>query len=363
MQNKVKILHITQSFGGVQTYICNIIEYANKEQFEFAVACQPSSLFTIAKNLNAKVFDVPFVREPQPIKDIIALYHLIKIIKQYKPDVIHAHSAKGGFLGRVAGKLTGIKTLFTPNAFSYLGFYGVKRKIFMLIEKFARFFTDTLLAVSESEKCRAIEELGYSTQKVRVVPNSIKIHHSERNFEFRNTIGMIGRLIYQKNPQMFIKVAIEVHKKFPKVKFLLLGEGYLDFLKEEVYKMIDENNAKKYINILQWGKHDVVSFFNQIDVLLLPSRFEGLPFALLEAMMNKVPVIATNVDGNKDVIEDGVDGFLVNEDDVQEMEKRVEMLLVSQEERQKFGMAGFQKVNEKFNILSNIKKIEELYKS
>ena len=362
VRNDTHILHVTQSFGGVQSYIIGIVENSRKE-FRHSIACQPTSLVDRFIDCGAKWYRVSLVGKPSPFADLRSLFQLIRIISRCCPDVIHMHSAKAGFIGRLAARLAGFRgtVIYTPNAFSYLGFRGFRRSLFLALERTARPWTDVLLAVSGSEGGRSINEVGFDPRKVKIVPNAIECRGKARSYGFRSKVGMVGRLGFQKNPELFIEVALRVHQRFPRVTFALLGEGYHDLLKESVLKLIRENAAEAYIEVLKWGQHNMRDFYEELDLLLHTSRFEGLPFVLLEAMDSGLPVVATDVDGNRDAVVDSVTGYLLSQDDVTGMAERVCQILESEELRARLGLAGQQRVHDHFNIETRIREIEHVY--
>lgn len=365
---KLRILHVTQAFGGIQTFIDGILRNLDTENFELAVACQSSDFSRQLEERGIKYFTVSFVREPNLIRDTIALFQFVRVIKQYQPDIIHSHSAKAGFIGRLAALITRTKVIYTPNAFSFLGFNGYKRFIFIFLERCAKHFTTVLHTVSSSETTLAVSMLGYKSHEIICIPNSIQLPlESRQGIDYKNKtyrVGMIGRLIYQKNPEMFIDVACEVHRYMPEVKFALLGEGYLDFLKEKVFQLIENKNVSRYVEIFKWGAGvNSEEFFKKIDIFLLTSRFEGLPFALLEAMSKGIPSIATNVDGNRDVITHGQDGYLVDTGDSQTMAKYVVQLMNDDDLRREIGLSGREKVEEHFNLNINIEDYKAMYRN
>jgi glycosyltransferase involved in cell wall biosynthesis len=358
-KTKVKVLHVSQALGGVQTYILNIIKNnSNNNSIEYSLICPESYLSNFSKNLGIKVYPINMKRSPHLI-DFFHLLRIIRIILVVKPDLLHIHSAKAGVLGRIAGLLTGKKVIFTPNAFSYLGFEGKKRFLFKKIEFFLGKITNVLLAVSNSEKDRARYDLDYSEAKIRVVPNSISIKAFTRDYFSRNKVGMIGRLIFQKNPELFVQIAAKIVKVRPETKFLLLGEGYLDFLKDNVYKAIRKNGLQNHIEILKWGEYDLEGFYNEIDIFLLTSRFEGLPFSILEAMERAIPIIATNVDGSKDVLFNEESGFLF--DEIEYACQKILLLLDDVNLRSRIGSSGQKLLMDQFDISKNIQLIESIY--
>jgi glycosyltransferase involved in cell wall biosynthesis len=265
-------------------------------------------------------------------------------------------------LGKLSAYFHRIPVVFTPHAFSYLSFAGFKRTLFYILEYFSRKKVCKLLAVSYSEYDRAVHELNYRPEQVSVVLNSININSVDvyRNFDQCKQIGMIGRLTHQKNPLFFLEIAKRIKEIFPDVHFTLLGAGYHDHLKVAVLEFIQKHQLNN-VQIMSWGEYPLEKFYQGLDIFLLTSSFEGLPFSLLEAMSYKLPCIATNVDGNKDVIKHNDNGFLVNS--IEEAVSQIMLLIQSKEFRERLGYSAFEYVREFHSAQINIKKVEHLYES
>jgi glycosyltransferase involved in cell wall biosynthesis len=364
---KIRVLHVTQAVGGIKTYITGIVSASDNARYEYGIACPLSDLYSWAIENNIPGFRVNFVRRPSLFSDTKSLIEVIRVVRSFKPHILHAHSGKGGFIGRLAGRITRTPTVFTPNAFSYLGFTGIQRTLYLLLERLARPWTSVLLAVSESERSRAILDLGYRELQVRVVANSINvsaINSISGGGDLKNRVGMVGRLLYQKNPEMFLRVAKSIHARFPDVRFCLLGEGYHDFSRDRIYHLVQELDESSYVSIMKWGAHsDAAEFLRSCDIYLSTSHFEGLPFTILEAMAYGIPVIATNVDGARDIITDGDNGFLVEDDNVEAMADRVTALLEDPRLRRTITAKARSIIEEKFDLLKNIRRIEDVYSS
>ena len=315
MQPKKKVINITQAFGGVKTYIKYILEYCDREVFEFSIiAPDDVELFHFCENNNVKYYKININRELKPLSDINSLLKICKILRTNKYDIIHCHSAKGGFLGRLAGKFVSkdSKIIFTPNGFSYLSFTGIKRILFFLLECISKNWSDLLLSVSISESNRAIYEIGYKSEKVLSINNSILLENGdfERDYDKCVNIGTISRLTPQKNPLFFLKVALLMSTKYPKIIFKILGAGYHDHLANDVDLFIKENKLEDNVEIIKWGgDNSGIEFIKELDIFLLTSIFEGLPYSLLEAMASGLPCVTTKVDGNQDVIQNSINGF------------------------------------------------------
>ena len=176
--SKLKIAHIAHSVGGVDVYLRNIIKNIDSDKFSNIVIHglnDTNNNFQDNQKNIVKSYKTTMVRDISIFKDIKSIFEVYKILKKERPDIIHAHSAKGGIVGRLVGRLLNIKVLFTPNAFSYLSAEkGIKKTIFLLVEKFFANSNSILLATSNSERNRGLKEVGYKENKSIVFNNCIK---------------------------------------------------------------------------------------------------------------------------------------------------------------------------------------------
>jgi len=367
---RIKVLHITQSVGGVETYLKQVISTIDHSRFELKI------VGTISENLEPYCikYNVPFIRLKMarglnPVSDITSIIRLRKLIKSEKADCAHLHSAKGGFIGRIACSLAKQKSLYTPHALSYLSFTGIKRKAFFSLEKFAIEFTYKILAISHSEADRCVADLGHKRGNIYVIPNSLVIENhfyntngsNLHNLEGRIKVGDIARLTPQKNPLLFVEIAAAVIQKAGKdVHFYILGIGEHDHLMDAVQAKIKEYNIASNLHLLERGDLQTsIHFLQQLDVFLFPSVFEGLSYALLEAMLQGVPCVVSNVDGNKDVIHNNLNGFACNHLD--EYVDSILSLINNKAKAEQFGAAAKQYVLDHHDLHKNIHKLEDIY--
>lgn len=366
-----KILHICQSAGGVETHILYLIKYLDMNEYQNSLVCWTNgSLGERAKALGVDVHLVELVREISAIKDLRALVAIYRFIKQNHFDIIHTHSGKGGIIGRLAARLAGHKAVvYTPNAFLYLRFKGIKRKFFLFLERISRHWTDHLIATSTSEAFRGIHDVRFRSDKVSVIYNSIDIKAfaisaDNRAKNSQPTVLFVGRLDYQKNPEMFIRVSNIIHKKISNIKYRMLGFGRWDSLGNSVRNMIKEYGLADRYTLISWlPKEKATEVISESSLLVLTSRYEGLPYVALEAMALCKPVVATDVDGPKDIVLHGETGFLVDLDDDERMANYILQLLEDKRVRKKMGETARERVKALFNIEKNIKQVEIVYDS
>lgn len=347
MKVMVKVLHIGQMVGGLDTYIRNIIDYTS-DGFEFV----PNDSIKLCRQLN-------------PLNDLIALIQAIRTIKKEKPDVIHCHSAKGGFIGRWAGYLTGIRTLYTPHAFSFLCTESKwKRRFYIWLERLAR-LNSYLLACSESEQMLGINVVHYRREKVQVwhnaVPDAAKLIADSD--ETKPYICYVGRPSYQKNTFFLLDVVKEVHKKHPEVKFYLLGVGYYSPDTEKMKQKISEYGLEDAFEMVTWLSHEkTLELLRDSLFYLSVSRYEGLPLSVIETMALGKAILASDVVGNRDCVKDSENGYLLPLE-VKTFVEKTCLLIEDVKLREKMGKKSRSLFEDHFYINHRIKVLEEIYKN
>lgn len=302
----MKIVHVMECFaGGTFNFLVDLTsELSNEEHIVIYGTNRENTpkKFRDLFNENVKFIEWKTAqREMNPLKDIKALWELYTILKNIEDiDIIHLHSSKAGFLGRIVSFLLGKskKTIYTPHAISFLRLDVSlkKRKIFIAMEKFASFFGGKIVACSQSEK-EAIEEQGI--KNVTFINNGIKSLQIEKkvNTGDKITIISVGRLSIQKNPKLFNDIALEFIDN-PNIQFIWCGDGEL---KSEL--------TSPNIKCTGWIERKTLeNYLANADIYLSTSLWEGLSLSVLEAMSIGLPVILSNCVGNRDLVQDN--GFL-----------------------------------------------------
>lgn len=312
----MKILHVGQLIGGLDVYIRNSITYLDNS-FEFVIAhgTDDKNKPVIKDGVPVKEYKISLFRSLNPWKDLKGLFEVIRIIKKEKPDIIHCHSAKGGFIGRIAGFITGVKTFYTPHAFSFLCSPSpIKKRIFLTLEKIAR-LDSYLLACSESERQMGIQNVGYKPDHALVWHNAVpdtSLRHGNIKKPEGKYICYIGRPCYQKNPFFLLDVIKRVVESESDLKFYLLGVGYHSPDLQQMKERISQLKINDNIILEPWlSQNDCLEYVRGSLLYLTVSRYEGLPLSVIEAMALGKAVIASDVIGNKDCVSNGVNGYLL----------------------------------------------------
>ena len=309
---KKKILYIVESFGsGVFTFLVDLINGLDNE-YEIVVAYgeRKETLKNFKDYFNKNIHFIKvknFTRSINIKKDLKALKEIKKIIQDERPDIIHLHSSKAGVIGRLAISGKKIKIFYNPHGFSFLKLDDskLKRIVYWLIEKSMTIINPKCIIIGCSQG--EYEEAKKLSKKSICINNGINIKKlkeetkdlKERLIDFKKIkICTSGRIGYQKNPVLFN----EISKKFPDIEFTWIGDG-------ELKNKLTSTN----INITGWkSRKEVLRNLNDNDIFILTSLWEGLPISLLEAMYMKKICIVSNVIGNRDVIQDGVNGYIAN---------------------------------------------------
>lgn len=366
----VKILHILKSAGGVEVAVRMITQHTDPEKITHIIAHDDKFKIYHDKNNNRiKDYLIPLKRELKIIKDIQCFFTLLKIIRKEKPNKVHCHSSKAGLIGRSIGLITKLQIIYTPHAFSYLSTQNtLKKAIYIAIEKYTKFQKSTFfLATSKSERERAINDIKYKVDNTDVWNNSIRSIELNQELERLTNyqyICTVGRPSYQKNIEMLIKAMSLIKDTFPVLHIKIIGAGYYSPNTTNLITLINQFQLQDRVEIIEWCERDEALYYIQnAEFVVSTARYEGLPISLIESLGLGKATVATNVDGNKDLIIDNYNGFLVPSEDHQLLAKKLTALLIDNELKLTFENNALEYFNENFNVLNNIHKIEEVYLS
>ena len=349
MKKKIRVLHILNLVGGVEICFRQICENIDESKIETIVVCQKlvnKPKLVTSKGKEIIPFSIPIVREINPVFDLCSIIKLTFLIKKIKPDVIHAHSAKAGVIARISSLFFKIKVLYTPHAFSYLSAKNkFKRFLYLTVEKILRTKNTIILATSNSEKNQAIQIVGYDKKKVFVLENAIDKNtigedkNLEKTLKGRTYVCTVGRPSFQKNLEMLIRAFEGVAQNNFKVHLFIIGAGEYSPRKDKIIQMINKRNLNNRVTILPWvSRKQVQTYIKNAKLYVSSSRYEGMPYSVIESMALSTPSVLTNVDGNRDLVIDKKSGFLVEVDDDVEMANKIISLLTESKLRNKLAL-------------------------
>lgn len=361
--------------SGVQKAMVDLISRLDKEKYQVTVICQSEGELTeVLESMHIPFILVPSLkREINLFYDFKALITLVKIFRENEFDIVHTHSSKPGFLGRIAGKIANIGyVIHTVQGFAFHEFSNkLSVLIFTMLEKIAGKLSDKIIIVNDQDFQYAVEKRIAPLDRLIKIGNGIDINEYKLKFNIdekrdelhiynqKKVIGSVGRLWQQKDPKVFVNAMPRVIKKFPNACFLLIGDGPLQ---SELLNLTRKLNIESHVKFLGWRK-DVNEILQVMDIFVQTSLWEGLSISILEAMASGKPVITTNVKGNNELIVDGENGFLIKPGDAEMLAERIVTLLENKELLLYFGKRNREKICKDYNIDFTVKKIEELYQT
>ena len=366
---KIKVLHLLHSVGGVDIYARQITENIDPENIENIIVSQPltsEQSFYDSKGNLLKSYSISIAREINPLFDLIALIKCVYIISIEKPDLIHAHSSKGGVLARLSALFFKIKVLYTPHAFSFLSTKNYfKKHTYILIEKSLKTNNTILLATSNSEKNLAINTVGFKPFKTLVLNNAvtpINLKALDSNQIHSNYICTIARPSYQKNLEMLLKVFLLVSNKHKALHLYIIGAGKYSPSLNKINHIISDYSLEDRITILPWiPRKKALSILKNSKIYVSTSRYEGMPFSVIESMSLKVPCVLTDADGNRDLIVDGFNGYIIKNMNVEQMSTKICSLIENISKRKQMGENAHTFYKKNHRLSNFINKLTEHY--
>lgn len=367
---KIKVAHVLHSVGGVEVYLRLITQNINPKEVENIIIHQKNTQKKAYLNKDGeriKEFYIPVVREISFFKDLKSILKTIKYLKQEQPDIIHAHSAKGGIIARVASLFYKVSVLHTPHAYSYLSTQNkFKRFMFLTLERLFKYFNSILLATSNSERLRGLNEVHYKIEKALVVNNSIlpldDIKKNESLLCSKDYLCTVARPSYQKNLGMMIDVIYELKKEIPEIHLIILGVGEYSPEKDIIQEKIESLNLSDHVSMVKWmERKKTLEVIKGSKLYLSTSRYEGLPYSVIESLALSKACVVTKCDGNNDLIIDNYNGFKVELGDVKAMKNKVLELYTDNILRTSFEKNALVEFNKKYNLNHNILKLTNIY--
>lgn len=373
MQKK-KIVHIAQSAGGVQEYLYMFLKNLKDENYENYLVVSQDYENNKEKFVDyvKDIYIVPMQRDIQLKFDLKSIKEIRKVLKKIKPDIVYLHSSKAGALGRIA-LLFNFKVKILYNAH---GWYfnaqisNKKKKIFELIEKILAIKTNKIINISKSEYESALKYKIASKKKMCIIENGIDFTKFKDSDKYRNetrkkfnikdnetVIGVVGRLSEQKDPVTMIKAFKEIYKEKNNVKLMYVGSGELE---EPIKQFAKANNILDRVIITGWV-NDVEQYIPAFDIAILPSKWEGFGLVLIEYMACNKPIVASDVGGIANIIQNNNNGLLFETGNEKELSNKIIYLIDNENIKNNIirENIGYQ---EKYKIKNLVKKHAKLFK-
>jgi glycosyltransferase involved in cell wall biosynthesis len=375
----LRILHILEATGGgTKRHLLDLVQGMDRELITHVVACPRqrhahSRHETILPELTKSgipYYVIDMRRAIHPWYDLKALLQLLLLLRRERFDLIHVHSSKAGFLGRLAALLLRRRpVIYTPHGLYFLGQKGWRYHFYRLLEQTAGYFTDRVIAVSASEKAALIDARIFSPQRVVLIENGIDVKKyippvdrwSVRQQlclpEKGPVVGTVSRFVPQKNPEMIFEITRYLIHTIPNIHFIWCGEGEL---LSYYQKRASLEHLLPQLHMPGFSV-DVRKVLASLDIFIAASSFEGLPYSVLEAMACALPVVATNSGGLRDIIRHEQTGLLLQTDSPSEFGAAISDLLADSERRHILGSAGRRLIMQHFTVQESLRQTQQLY--
>lgn len=363
MNKKLQVLRVVIGLnqGGVQQGVLNLSRSLDSERINL-IACAIENGGLIAEEIKSNGTKViVFGYKRQPIKTIVAL---VKLIKYYKIDVVHASSYHPSLYGRIAAILAGV-----PVVMSYEHvIFDTYRPIRALLNKCLNFWTHAYTAVGSGVASQVLDWYGYQKNKVVVVHNGVDSEKFSLALSKRDckkilglnedvlVVGMVGRLDPEKGHQYFFDAINQVNENY-KIQWLVVGGGRSESVIIDAAKNAGVYDKVKFLGV----RRDINVCMRAIDIFCFPTLQEGFPNVLLEAMASACAVVASDHPGNLEVLQDQVNGLVVNRANSCQLAKALEKYIDSPALRDHMGLAARKTIEANFSISRYGAKMTNLY--
>ncbi len=375
MAAQVKVMQIIarMNVGGPAVIVAELMRGLDKSAFEQILVtgyCDENEadyLDTVATDIKATRI-AGLGRSVSLFADLKAFFGLVSLIRKYKPDVIHTHTAKAGVLGRLASLLAGRGAVRIHTFHGHLlhGYFSTAlTKLVILIEKFFAARTSVLIAIGTKVRDDLIAAGIGRTNKYRVFFPGLPAPKAIAKATAQSALGIssetlyitfVGRLTQIKRPDRLLDVAAVCKSRGLDLRFLVAGEG-------ELFESSKARCQREQLNVTFFGwRSDISQIFAASDIAILTSDNEGIPLTLIQAAQAGLPIVATNVGSISDIVINESTGYLT-EVSAQAMADAIEKLVRDAQLRKMMGEAGKARAAQYFSLDRMIKDHSDLYRS
>jgi glycosyltransferase involved in cell wall biosynthesis len=375
MAQQVKVMQIIarMNVGGPAVIVAELMRGLDKSEIEqilvtgFCDENEADYLDSVAKDVKATRI-AGLGRSVSLIADLKAFFGLVSLIRKYKPDVIHTHTAKAGVLGRLASLLAGRGAVRVHTFHGHLlhGYFSkTMTQVVILIEKFFAARTKVLIAIGSKVKDELLAAGIGKAAKYRVFFPGLPSPKVLTKADAQNYLGLstqtlyitfVGRLTQIKRPDRLLDVANECKQRGLDLRFLVAGEG-------ELFESSKARAEREHLNITFLGwRSDIAQIFAASDIAILTSDNEGIPLTLIQAAQAGLPIVATGVGSISDIVISESTGYLTSKS-ASDMTDAIEKLARDAQLRKIMGEAGRGRANQYFSLDRMLKDHTDLYRS
>jgi glycosyltransferase involved in cell wall biosynthesis len=373
----IRILDVITTPQGASRLLARRVRDIDSDpEFENAITCPAESRFTDAFAAQGiRFFPITMDRGMGLFGALRETKSFLSIIREYEPDIVHSHTSKAGAVARIAcawaniGRKRKIASIYQVHSFYFNAFSGLKRRLFLGLEVFLARFTDLMLFQngSELEQARAagmgrrarLMNIGNGVDLAEFPPAPEPRRHPGRAGSF--TLVCVARVEPKKNHRMLLEALRILRCEMGKEEARLVCVGELgDAEIEREARRLGLEGATSFVGMRP--REEIAAILGSAHVAVLASLAEGKPRALMEAMLQGLPCVATDVVGTGEVVRDGSDGYLVSLGDARAMAERIARLMDDRELYEAFSRRALERARVEFDEARVVENLKGLYK-
>ncbi len=373
----MNICHIITKLelGGAQLSTFHILSKLAEDQYRVSLITSSRGIlkedFQALQDIKCRF--LPLLHRPiNPLFDLIVFFQIYFICRREKYSLVHTHSSKAGIIGRWAARLAGVGTIVhTVHGWSFNDFQNpLIRRLFICLEKVTAKVTTKIICVSQKDIAAGSKHGIAPDAKFQFIKYGIPLSKFRKPAENRASkrrelgilndgpvVGMISCLKPQKAPLDYVRAAVRINQERPDLNFLLIGDGAL---KGACLKFLARSSLNGRFVFTGW-RRDVSRILDVIDVVVLTSKWEGMPIALIEALSKGCPVVATEVGGTPELVKNRVTGYLTRPGDHEETAEKILEIFKNRDTLQKMKTEAADSIDDSFDVSKMVENIKTLY--
>ena len=367
-----RLLHVKGAgFGGDSVLIVELGRSARLHGFEVDVLATDPRFHELAREAGLGVVDLDVIRRPiRPFWDLRGLVRLTRFLSRAGYTIVHTHTSKAGFVGRLAATRVGVPAIVhTPHLFPFHEESSrASTTAYLGMERLAARWCDVIVTVSEFHRGWALRVGIGRPEQIVAIPNGVptdRARPTRPRQEVRGELGLggsfvvlsTGRLAEQKGLEYLIRAAPLLRPELPAVRIVIAGDGPL---RERLSRLVSDLGVRDLVDLLGF-RSDVGDLLAASDLVVLPSLWEGLSISLLEAMAAGKPVVTTLIGSNREVTDDGESAVLVPPKDPAALAAAIRALAADPERREALGNLGQAVQRERYTLRRMLNAYESEY--
>lgn len=378
----IRVLHVITRLirGGADENTVLTAERLEARGYEsWILAGRGSELEAFSPAVRARTRVLPeLVRDPDPVRDAVALAKLVRMLRRERWDLVHTHTAKAGFLGRMAARIAGVPhVVHTLHGVTFHEHVSAPlRALYVALERFAAVRCDALIAVGDDVKRKYLaERIGREDQYITIASGmdvapfeAVRRDGTASRVQVRTelgltdsdvVVGMVSRLEPRKGWRHLFEAAARLAPDFPALRVLAVGEGSQRAEIEAHVRRLGMGDRVRFAGY----RSDIARVISAFDVAALTSLWEGLPRVLVQYSLLEKPIVTSDVEGAHEVVEDGSTGYVVEGRDGAALADRLRRLVANPALRAEMGRKARERVAGRWDASLMVDRIADVYEA